>query len=230
LNDGRQRKSFGIPVCGASEMPELDMQAQSEGEPIVYVVDDDQDVREGLKALIESVGLRCQIFESTAEFLRNKRGNDVSCLILDVRLPGLSGLEFQAELSQAQIVTPIIFISGHGDIPMTVKAMKAGAVEFLTKPVREQDLLDAVRVALNRDSARRRENDTLRDLRTRYATLSPREREIMVLVCTGLMNKQVAAKMGVSEVTVKVHRHNLMKKLGAKSLAELVRMADSLKG
>ena len=205
------------------------MQNQPEGEPTVYVVDDDQDVREGLKALIESVGLRCQIFESTAEFLRNKRVDDVSCLILDVRLPGLSGLEFQAELSQAQIVTPIIFISGHGDIPMTVKAMKAGAVEFLTKPVREQDLLDAVRVALNRDSARRRENDTLRDLRTRYATLSPREREVIALVCSGLMNKQAAAKIGVSEITVKVHRHNLMKKLGAKSLAELVRMADSLK-
>ena len=205
------------------------MQNQPESEPTVYVVDDDQDVREGLKALIESVGLRCQIFESTAEFLRNKRVDDVSCLILDVRLPGLSGLEFQAELSQAQIVTPIIFISGHGDIPMTVKAMKAGAVEFLTKPVREQDLLDAIRVALNRDSARRRENDRLRDLRTRYATLSPREREIMALVCSGLMNKEAAAKMGVSEVTVKVHRHNLMKKLGAKSLAELVRMADSLK-
>jgi len=205
------------------------MQNQFKGEPTVYVVDDDQDVREGLKALIESVGLRCQIFESTAEFLRNKRVDDVSCLILDVRLPGLSGLEFQAELSQAQIVTPIIFISGHGDIPMTVKAMKAGAVEFLTKPVREQDLLDAVRVALNRDSARRRENDRLRDLRTRYAMLSPREREIMALVCSGLMNKEAAAKIGVSEITVKVHRHNLMKKLGAKSLAELVRMADSLK-
>src|SRR4249919_1166135 len=210
-------------------MPELVMQAQSEGKPIVYVVDDDQDVREGLKALIESVGLRCQIFESTAEFLRNKRVDDVSCLILDVRLPGLGGLEFQAELSQAQIVTPIIFISGHGDIPMTVKAMKAGAVEFLTKPMREHDLLDAIRVALNRDSARRRENDTLRDLRTRYATLSLREREVMALVCSGLMNKQAAEKMGVSEVTVKVHRHNLMKKLGAKSLAELVRKADSLK-
>jgi FixJ family two-component response regulator len=206
------------------------MQNQPEGEPTVYVVDDDQDVREGLKALIESVGLRCQIFESTAEFLRNGRVDDVSCLILDVRLSGLSGLEFQAELSQAQFVgTPIIFISGHGDIPMTVKAMKAGAVEFLTKPVHEQHLLDAVRIALNRDSARRRENDRLRDLRTRYAMLSPREREIMALVCSGLMNKEAAAKIGVSEITVKVHRHNLMKKLVAKSLAELVRMADSLK-
>jgi FixJ family two-component response regulator len=133
------------------------MQNQFKGEPTVYVVDDDQDVREGLKALIESVGLRCQIFDSPADFLRSNRIDDVNCLILDVRLPGLSGLEFQAELSQAQFGTPIIFISGHGDIPMTVKAMKAGAVEFLTKPVREQDLLDAVRVALNRDSARRRE-------------------------------------------------------------------------
>ena len=206
------------------------MQEQSKAAPIVNVVDDDQDVREGLKALFESVGLRCHIFESTVEFLRSKRVDDVSCLILDVRLPGLSGLDFQAELSQAQIVTPIIFITGHGDIPMTVKAMKAGAVEFLTKPVREQDLLDAVRVALNRDSVRRREGEKLRDLRTRHAALSPREREIMALVCSGLMNKQVAAKMGVSEVTVKVHRHNLMKKLGAKSLAELVRMADSTNG
>jgi RNA polymerase sigma factor (sigma-70 family) len=193
------------------------------------VVDDDRGVREGLKALFESVGLRCLIFESTAEFLQRKWIDSVSCLILDVRLPGLSGLDFQAELSQAQIATPIIFITGHGDIPMTVKAMKAGAVEFLTKPVREQDLLDAVRVALNRDSARRRENNRLRDLQSRYATLRPREREIMVLVCSGLMNKQVAEKLGVSEVTVKVHRHNLMKKLGADSLATLVRMADSLK-
>ena len=158
-------------------MPKLVMQNQPKGEPTVYVVDDDHDVREGLKALIESVGLRCMIFDSPADFLRSNRIDDVSCLILDVRLRGLNGLEFQAELSQAQIVTPIIFISGHGDIPMTVKAMKAGAVEFLTKPVREQDLLDAIRAALNRDSARRRENDTLRDLRTRYATLSPRERE-----------------------------------------------------
>src|SRR6266850_214032 len=205
------------------------MQDQSKGTPIVYVVDDDRDVREGLKSLLESVGLRTQTFESTAEYLRGKRVDDVSCLILDVRLPGLSGLDFQAELSRAQIVMPIIFITGYGDIPMTVRAMKAGAVEFLTKPVREQDLLDAVRIALNRDSERRRENDKLRDIQTRYTKLSPREREIMALVCSGLMNKQVAAKMGVSEVTVKVHRHNLMKKLGAKSLAELVRMADSLK-
>jgi RNA polymerase sigma factor (sigma-70 family) len=202
---------------------------QSKDSPVVYVVDDDPDVLGGLKTLLESVGLRSQTFASTSEFLQSKRGDEVSCLILDVRLPGLSGLDFQAELAQAQIVTPIIFITGHGDIPMSVKAMKAGAVEFLTKPVREQDLLDAVRLALTRDSARREETEKVRDLQTRQEALSPREREIMALVCTGLMNKQVAAKMGVSEVTVKVHRHNLMKKLGAKSLAELVRMADRLK-
>jgi len=205
------------------------MQSQSKSTPIVYVVDDDRDVREGLKSLFESVGLRSQTFESTAEFLRSKRVDDSSCLILDVRLPGLSGLDFQAELLQAKNVTPIIFITGHGDIPMSVKAMKAGAIEFLTKPVREQDLLDAVRLALGRDRTKREESERLRDLRARYEALSPREREIMTLVCSGLMNKQVAAKIGVSEVTVKVHRHNLMKKLGAKSLAELVRMADSVK-
>jgi len=205
------------------------MQSQSKSTPIVYVVDDDRDVREGLKSLFESVGLRSQTFESTAEFLRSKRVDDPSCLILDVRLPGLSGLDFQAELLQAKNVTPIIFITGHGDIPMSVKAMKAGAIEFLTKPMREQDLLDAVRLALGRDRTKREESERLRDLRARYEALSPREREIMTLVCSGLMNKQVAAKIGVSEVTVKVHRHNLMKKLGAKSLAELVRMADSVK-
>jgi len=205
------------------------MHDQLKSSPVVFVVDDDRDVREGLKTLLESVGLRAQVFASTTEFLQSKRVEDVSCLILDVRLPGLSGLDFQSELSREQIAIPIIFITGYGDIPMTVKAMKAGAVEFLTKPVREQDLLDAVRVALNRDRTRRADNERLRDFRARYEALSPREREIMTLVCTGLMNKQVAAKMGVSEVTVKVHRHNLMKKMGAKSLAALVRIADSVK-
>ncbi len=205
------------------------MHDQLKSSPVVFVVDDDRDVREGLKTLLESVGLRAQVFASTTEFLQSKRVEDVSCLILDVRLPGLSGLDFQSELSREQIAIPIIFITGYGDIPMTVKAMKAGAVEFLTKPVREQDLLDAVRAALNRDRARRADNERLRDFRARYEALSPREREIMTLVCTGLMNKQVAAKMGVSEVTVKVHRHNLMKKMGVKSLAALVRIADSVK-
>jgi FixJ family two-component response regulator len=205
------------------------VQDQRKSAPIVYVVDDDQDVREGLKALLESVGLRSQSFGSPADFLRSNRVDEVSCLILDVRLPGLSGLDFQAELAQAQIAMPIIFITGHGDIPMAVKAIKAGAVDFLTKPVREQDLLDAVRVALNRDSARRVENDKLRDLRARFATLNSREREIMALVCSGLMTNHVAEKLAISEVTVKVHRRKLMKKLGADSLAELVRMADGLK-
>ena len=152
----------------------------------------------------------------------------MSCLILDVRLPGLSGLDFQTELAKVQIDIPIIFITGHGDIPMSVKAMKAGAVEFLVKPLREQDLLDAVRAALERDRRRRQHDKLTLDIRTRFATLSSREKEVMALVATGLMNKQVAAELGVSEITVKVHRHNIMKKLDAKSLAELVRMADTV--
>jgi FixJ family two-component response regulator len=206
------------------------MRSHSTDTPIVYVVDDDRDVREGLESLFDSVGLRCQVFASTAELLQSKRDDDISCLVLDVRLPGLSGLDFQAELLQAKIATPIIFITGHGDIPMSVKAMKAGAIEFLTKPVREQELLDAVHLAFSRARAKQNENEKLLDLRARYKTLSPRERMIMKLVCSGLRNKQVAGKIGISEITVKVHRHNLMKKIGARSLPELVRMADSLKG
>jgi RNA polymerase sigma factor (sigma-70 family) len=201
----------------------------SKAEPIVYIVDDDTDVREGLSALLQSVGLKPVALSSTVEFLAHNRSERPSCLILDVRLPGLSGLDFQSELAKAQIDLPIIFITGHGDIPMTVKAMKAGAVEFLTKPVREQDLLDAVRVALERDRARRELQTQTQSLQSRYDALSERERQVMSLVCAGLMNKQVAAEIGVSEVTVKVHRHNLMKKLGARSLAELVRMADTLR-
>jgi len=200
----------------------------SKAEPVVYIVDDDSDVREGLSALLQSVGLKSVALSSTVEFLSHKPSELPSCLILDVRLPGLSGLDFQTELAKAQIDIPIIFITGHGDIPMTVKAMKAGAVEFLTKPVREQDLLDAVRVALERDRARRELQTETQSLQSRYDALSERERQVMSLVCAGLMNKQVAAKIAVSEVTVKVHRHNLMKKLGARSLAELVRMADAL--
>jgi RNA polymerase sigma factor (sigma-70 family) len=166
---------------------------------------------------------------STVDFLAHKRSQEPSCLILDVRLPGLSGLDFQTELARAQNDIPIIFITGHGDIPMTVKAMKAGAVEFLTKPFRDQDLLDAVRVALERDRARSELQMQTQSLRSRYDSLSDRERQIMSLVCAGLMNKQVAAEIGVSEVTVKVHRHNLMKKLNARSFADLVRMADALR-
>jgi len=196
--------------------------------PIVYIVDDDADVRDGLMALFESVGLRCEAFSLATQFLTRKAPEVVSCLVLDVRLPGLSGLDVQAQLAEAAISIPVVFITGHGDIPMTVKAMKAGAVEFLTKPFREQELLDAVRAALQRDRIRRDSEDEIRDLRTRFETLSAREREIVALVTAGLMNKQVAAKLGVSEVTVKVHRHNAMQKLGARSMADLVRIADTL--
>jgi FixJ family two-component response regulator len=168
------------------------------------------------------------VFASTREFLSRKPSSTVSCLVLDVRLPGPSGLDFQAELAKAHIDIPIIFITGHGDIPMTVRAMKAGAVEFLTKPVRDQDLLDAIRVALERDRIRREKDDRLSELRTRFGTLSERERTVLSLVTSGMLNKQMAGKMNLSEVTVKVHRHNLMRKLGAKSLPDLVKMAEAL--
>jgi FixJ family two-component response regulator len=195
---------------------------------LVFVIDDDADVREGLEALLQSVSLPCEVFSSTKDFLSRKPSNTVSCLVLDVRLPGPSGLDFQAELARARIDIPIIFITGHGDIPMTVRAMKAGAVEFLTKPVREQDLLDAIRVALERDRIKRERNDRLSELRTRFETLSERERTVLSLVTSGMLNKQMAGKMNLSEVTVKVHRHNLMRKLGAKSLPDLVKMAEAL--
>ena len=196
--------------------------------PVVFVVDDDIDVREGLKSLLGSVGLRCEVFASPRKFLERKTADTVSCLVLDVRLPGMSGLDFQAELAGTHADIPIIFITGHGDIPMSVRAMKAGAVEFLTKPVREQTLLDAVRVALERDRVRREQAEKLRDLQARFELLSAREREVLSLVITGLLNKQIAAEMKLSEVTVKVHRASLMKKLGAKSLPELIRMANVL--
>jgi len=195
---------------------------------IVYVIDDDLDVREGLKSLFQSVGLKSQAFGSAAEFLTAKRTDEVGCLILDVRLPGLSGLDFQTELARAQMSIPIVFITGHGDIPMSVEAMKGGAVEFLTKPVREQDLLDAVQTALERAHADRDSSMRTHDLRERYDALSTREKQVMGLVCAGLMNKQAAAEIGISEITVKVHRHNVFKKLGAKTLPDLVRMADLL--
>jgi FixJ family two-component response regulator len=202
---------------------------RAKGDAIVYVVDDDADVRRGLKDLLESVGLRSKAFDSTTQFLQGNLLDEVSCLILDVRLPGLSGLDFQAELAAAKINIPIIFITGHGDIPMTVKAMKRGAVEFPAKPIREQHLLDAVRIALERDRERRQQQIKTSDLRARFDALSAREQEVMTLVTAGLMNKQTAGKIGISAVTVKVHRHNVMKKLGAKSLADLVRIADILK-
>ena len=200
----------------------------AEAGPIVFIVDDDADVRQGLQALLESVGLRSVAFSSTAQFLQNLPQNQVRCLILDVRLPGLGGLDFQAELAAAKISMPIIFITGFGDIPMTVKAMKAGAVEFLTKPFRDQDLLDAVRVAIDHDRLRWEQETKKRDLHVQFEALSRREQEVMRLVTSGLMNKQVAAEIGIGEVTVKVHRHNVMKKLGARSFADLVRIADAL--
>jgi FixJ family two-component response regulator len=202
-----------------------------ERDSLVFVVDDDSSLRQAIKSLLQSVGLQVEAFGSAAELLKNRRLADhraAACLILDVRLPGVSGLDFQAELSDADIHIPIIFITGHADIPMTVRAMRAGAVEFLTKPFRDQDLLDAVQAALARDRERRILEMTVLDMRARFATLSSREQEVFSLVTTGLMNKQIAGELGLSEITVKLHRGNVMKKMGARSLADLVRMADAV--
>ena len=204
------------------------MKEEGEQRAIVYVVDDDAAIRDALRSLLASMGMRVEVFGSAAEFLRSNLADAPSCLVLDVRLPGVSGLDFQAELTKANIQVPIIFITGHGDIPMTVRAMKAGAVEFLTKPIRDQDLLDAVQLGLDRDRARREAGKAVSAVRARYESLTPREQEVIALVTTGLMNKQIAAEMDVSEITAKVHRGNVMRKMGAKSLAELVRMADLL--
>ena len=207
--------------CGMKKGP-------PEAESIVFVVDDDAPVREALKRLFRSAGLQAQTFGTTTEFLNARLPDVASCLVLDVRLPGTSGLDFQSELAKAKIQVPIIFITGHGDIPMSVKAMKAGAVEFLTKPFRDQELLDAIGIALNLDRTRRENEKAVSSLRALFESLTPREREVMTLVTAGLMNKQIAAKLDVSEVTVKVHRGNAMGKMRARSLAELVRMADVL--
>jgi FixJ family two-component response regulator len=196
--------------------------------PMVLVVDDDAGVLEALGSLFMSVGLRAALFASAAELLERKFPDTVSCLVLDVRLPGLGGLDFQKQLSQAGIRLPIIFMTGHGDIPMTVRAMKGGAVDFLAKPFRDQDLLDAVASALARDKKRRESEHALADLRERFALLSVREREVLGLVTTGLLNKQVAAEMGLSEITVKIHRGRVMKKMGARTIADLVKMSELL--
>jgi FixJ family two-component response regulator len=195
---------------------------------MVFVIDDDASVRAALSSLIRSVGIRVEVFASASDFLATKRPDGPACLILDVRLPGVSGLEFQAELAKTNSVIPIIFITGHGDIPMSVKAMKGGAVEFLTKPFRDQDLLDAVQVALERAKSRQESDKAVSELRAKFETLTHREKEVMERVTGGLLNKQAAAELGVTEITVKLHRGNVMRKMGAKSLADLVRMADTL--
>lgn len=204
------------------------MKDDNSAKSIVFIVDDDPLMRESVSSLLRSVGWQTRVFESTSEFLQEKRPSLPSCLVLDIRLPGVSGLDFQADLVSRNIHIPIIFMTGHGDIPMTVRAMKAGAVEFLTKPFREQDLLDAVKLALERDQGRIESERASFGLKSNFESLTPREREIMALVTSGLMNKQVAGKIGLSEITVKVHRGRIMQKMGARTLADLVRMAEAL--
>ena len=195
---------------------------------VVFVVDDDPSVRRAIKRLVESVGLRVEGLGSAQEFLRSERPDAPSCLVLDVRLPGISGLDFQRELMEANIHIPIIFITAHGDIPMTVRAMKAGAVEFLTKPFRDQELLDAIQQGLERDHARRAQEAEVRKLRERFESLTPRERELLPWVVSGLLNKTIADAIEASEATVKVHRSQLMRKMGALSMADLVRMTEKM--
>ena len=197
-------------------------------EPIVFVIDDDASMRRALTNLFQSVGLQVEVFGSAPEMLQSKLPEVASCLVLDIRLPGLSGLDFQAELAKANIHMPIIFMTGHGDIPMTVRAMKGGAIDFLTKPFRDQDMLDAVVMAIERDRKRREVEKVVVNLQTLFETLTSREREVLALVATGLMNKQIAAELGLAEITVKIHRGHIMKKMGARSLADLVRKAETL--
>jgi FixJ family two-component response regulator len=214
--------SRGVMSRGAA------IRGTEEPTPIVFVVDDDPSVCKALSSLFRSVGLRVEGFGSAAEFLQRKRPDSASCLVLDIRLPGVGGLDFQHQLLKANIRTPIIFMTGHGDIPMSVRAMKAGAVDFLAKPFRDQDMLDAVSAAIQRDQQVRENQGTVEVLRAAYASLSAREQEVMTLVTSGLLNKQVAARLGRSEVTIKVHRGRVMRKMKAKSLIELVKMAEAL--
>ncbi|MFE1600023.1 response regulator transcription factor [Methylobacterium sp. ID0610] len=198
------------------------------GEPTVYVVDDDADLRDALSGLFRSVGLPTATYASAADFIGARRSESPGCLVVDVRMPGMSGLDFQAQLADLGILLPIILMTGHGDIPMSVRAMKAGAVDFLAKPFRDQDMLDAVTAALARDAERRSRDAGLQELRTAYGTLTAREREVLTHVTAGLMNKQIAGVLNLSEITVKIHRGNVMRKMNARSLADLVRMAEAL--
>jgi FixJ family two-component response regulator len=198
-------------------------------DPIVFVVDDDFSLREALSSLIRSVGLRVETFASAQDFLQYQRPDVTACLVLDVRMPGLSGLDLQRELAHAERRIPIIFITGHGDIPMSVRAMKAGAIEFLPKPFRDEDLLDAIREGLERDQVARQQRGELAEIQEKYATLTSREREVIVLLVKGMINKQVAAELGITEITIKVHRRRILQKMNAKSLPALVRMVEKLR-
>ena len=197
-------------------------------ETLVYIDDDEAPLREAISSLLRSAGMRIAAFASVAEFLAEARADVASCLLLDVRMPGVSGLDFQGQLARLEIHLPIVFMTGHGDIPMSVRAMKAGAIDFLAKPFRDQELLDAIDAALRADHARRRRDGALQGLTARYESLTPREREIMALAARGLMNKQIAGEVGTSEITVKIHRGNAMRKMQAKTFADLVRMAEAL--
>jgi len=211
-----------------TERPKSSHEPSGATEPIVFVVEDDASMGRALSNLFQSVGLQVEVFGAASEMLQSKLPDVASCLVLDIRLPGLSGLDFQTELAKANIHIPIIFMTGHGDIPMSVRAMKGGAIDFLTKPFRDQDMLDAVVKAIEHDRERREADRVVTDVRTLFETLSTREREVMALVSTGLMNKQVAAELGLAEITVKIHRGHVMKKMGARSLADLLRQAELL--